>query len=178
MGRHGRLPAPDAAIRLCWFNGSGAEFIAAARQMSARGDAATHFLSPPIVDVVDDRALVGIGAAIHIRGDVNGIEADLTSHVRLLYRVERRAGTWVIVSLDPVYEHDSLVPAVPGDSIRLDAGVLERARPSYRMLTCMLASKGYTVANDLHGNDRPEPVRQLYRTLNNWLSADAGSTSA
>ncbi len=164
--------APDAAIRLSWFRGAGAAFVAASQEMAARGDAATHVLSPPVVDVVGDRATVEIGAAIHLRGDLAGVEVDLTSHARLLYRAERRAERWLIISLDPVYEYDSLVPSIPGTPVRLEAHVLARARPSYRMLTCLLSAKRYTIADDLYGDDRPEPVRQLYRTLFDWLHPD------
>ncbi|MGW2249970.1 hypothetical protein ACWCXH_07190 [Kitasatospora sp. NPDC001660] len=32
--------APDAALRLSWFRGRGAAFIAASQEMAARGDAA------------------------------------------------------------------------------------------------------------------------------------------
>ncbi|MEE6264045.1 MULTISPECIES: nuclear transport factor 2 family protein [Streptomyces] len=165
--------APDAAIRLSWFRGRGAAFIAASQEMAARGDAATHVLSPPIVDVAGDRAAVEIGAAIHLRSELHGVEVDLTSHARLLYRAERRAGRWLITSLDPVYEYDSLAPSIPGTPVRLEADVLARARPSYRMLTCLLGAKDYTIADDLYGDDRPEPVRQLYRRLFDWLRADA-----
>lgn len=164
--------APDAAIRLSWFRGRGAAFIAASQEMAARGDAATHVLSPATVDVVGDRAVVEIGAAIHLRGDLHGVEVDLTSHARLLYRAERRGGRWLITSLDPVYEYDSLAPSSPGTAVWLEADVLARARPSYRMLTCLLSAKDYTIADDLYGDDRPEPVRQLYRTLFDWLRAD------
>ncbi|GGU57569.1 nuclear transport factor 2 family protein [Kitasatospora aureofaciens] len=164
--------APDAAIRLSWFRGRGAAFIAASQEMAARGDAATHILSPATVDVVGDRAVVEIGAAIHLRGDLHGVEVDLTSHARLLYRAERRGGRWLITSLDPVYEYDSLAPSTPGTAVWLEADVLARARPSYRMLTCLLSAKDYTIADDLYGDDRPEPVRQLYRTLFDWLRAD------
>jgi hypothetical protein len=84
------------------------------------------------------------------------------------------AGRWVIASLDPVYEYDSLAPSIPGAPVRLDPDVLARARPSYRMLTCLLGAKGYSIADDLYGDDRPEPVRQLYRTLFGWLRSDTG----
>ncbi|MEU7091697.1 nuclear transport factor 2 family protein [Kitasatospora aureofaciens] len=164
--------APDAAISLSWFRGRGAAFIAASQEMAARGDAATHILSPATVDVVGDRAVVEIGAAIHLRGDLHGVEVDLTSHARLLYRAERRGGRWLITSLDPVYEYDSLAPSTPGTAVWLEADVLARARPSYRMLTCLLSATDYTIADDLYGDDRPEPVRQLYRTLFDWLRAD------
>lgn len=161
--------APDATIRLSWFRGTGKEFVAASKEMAARGDEATHFMSAPIVDVVDDRALAEVGAAIHLRGDLGGTAVDVTSHTRLLYRAERRSERWVLVSLDPVYEYDNLEPSLPGAQPRLDEEVLAQARPSYRMLACLLGASGYTIADDLYGDDRPEPVRQLYRTLFAWL---------
>lgn len=169
--------APDAAIRLSWFRGTGQEFVAASKEMAARGDEAVHFVAAPIVDVVGDRALAEAGATIHLRGDLGGTVVDVTSHARLLYRAERRAGRWVLVALDPVYEYDNLEPSIPGAEVRLDEKVLARARPSYRMLACLLGSSGYPIADDLYGDDRPEFVRRLYRTQFAWLRFDPGSVA-
>ncbi|WP_269854809.1 nuclear transport factor 2 family protein [Streptomyces sp. RPT161] len=165
----GECLAADAAIRLSWFRGSGADFVAASREMAARGDSATHTLGPPVVDVLGAKAVGEVAAAIHMRGELNGVEADLTSHARLLYRAERRTGRWLIVSLDPVYERDSLLPSVPGTHLGIDPDTLAGTRPSYRMLTHLLNARGYPVADDLYGDDRPAPVQRLYRSLFDWL---------
>ncbi|AEW98254.1 nuclear transport factor 2 family protein [Streptantibioticus cattleyicolor] len=162
--------APDAAVRLSWFRGTGAEFVTESEEMAARGDNATHHLCPPVVDVHGTRALAEAPATIHIRSELGGVPVDLTSHARLLYRAERRSGRWVITSLDAVYEHDTLLPAVPGTTIDIDPDALRQARPSYRMLARLLNARGYRV-DDLYGDDRPEPVQRLYRSLSAWLTA-------
>ncbi|GAA2689416.1 nuclear transport factor 2 family protein [Streptomyces lunalinharesii] len=165
--------AVDAAIRLSWFRGSGADFVAASREMAARGDSAAHTLGPPAVDVLGARAVVEVAAAIHMRSELDGVEVDLTSHTRLLYRAERRTGRWVIVSLDPIYERDNLLPSVPGTHLEIDPDALARARPTYRMLTHLLNARGYPIADDLYGDDRPAPVQRLYRSLFDWLGPRA-----
>ncbi|MEU6172083.1 nuclear transport factor 2 family protein [Streptantibioticus parmotrematis] len=174
----GECLAPDAAVRLSWFRGTGAEFVAASREMAARGDTALHSLHPPVVDVHGPRAVIEMPAGIHLRADLNGVEVDLTSRARLLYRAERRAGRWVLVSLDPVYEYDVLLPAVPGTRPAVDPETLAAARPSYRMLTCLLHARGYAVGADLYGDDRPEEVRALYASLFEWLTPGGASAYA
>ncbi|WP_411129241.1 nuclear transport factor 2 family protein [Streptomyces sp. x-19] len=161
--------AADAAVRLSWFRGSGADFVTASQEMAVRGDSATHTLGPPVVDVLGARALVEVAAAIHMRSELNDTQVDLTSHTRLLYRAERRTGRWVIVSLDPVYERDNLLPSLPGTHLEIAPDALARARPSYRMLTHLLNARGYPIADDLYGDDRPTPVQRLYRSLSDWL---------
>lgn len=161
--------AADAAVRLSWFRGSGADFVAASREMAVRGDSATHTLGPPIVDVLGARALVEVAAAIHMRSELNGVQVDLTSHARLLYRAERRTGRWVIVSLDPVYERDSLLPSIPGTHLEIDPDALAGSRPSYRMLAHLFNARGYPIADDLYGDDRPAPAQRFYWSLFDWL---------
>lgn len=168
--------APDAEIRLSWFRGSGADFVTASEQMAAHGDRATHTLGPLIVDIRGDRAVVEVSAAIRIPSLLDGVEVDLTSYARLLYRAERTAPRWMIVSLDAIYERDTLTPTVPGTNITVPQDILEQhGRPSYRMLAHLLGTRGYTIAPDLYGDDRPEPVRELYRSRFDWLDpAESG----
>lgn len=160
--------APDATVRLSWFRGSGEEFVARSREMTGHGDVARHRLGPPVVDVDGPRAVAEVPAAIEVRTELGGVEVDLTSYTRLLYRAEHRSGRWLITSLDPVYERDVLAPVVPGTPVPL--GSLEGLRPSYRFLAQVLGTRGYPIADDLYGDDRPGEVADLYTTLYAWLS--------
>lgn len=163
--------APDSAVRLSWFRGSGEEFVARSREMAGRGDVARHRLGPPVVDADGDRAVAEVPAAIEVRTVLDGVEVDLTSYARLLYRAEVRSGRWLITSLDPVYERDVLTPVVPGTPVPLPS--LEGLRPSYRFLAHVLGTRGYPIAGDLYGDDRPGEVAELYDSLFTWLPGKA-----
>ena len=87
-GRWDRLRAcyaPDSAVRLSWFRGSGEEFAARSREMRGRGDVTRHRLGPPVVDLDGHRAIAEVSAAIELRTVLDGVEVDLTSYTRLLY---------------------------------------------------------------------------------------------
>ena len=161
--------APDAVVRLSWFRGSGADFVAASERMAARGEASTHRLSPPVVHQEGDRAVVELPAVVEMRTTVDGVEVDLNSFARLLYRVERRAGRWLVVALDPVYERDTLAPSHPGTPLTVGPDAVAAFRPPYRFLAYVLTRLGYPIGEDLCGVDRPEAVTELYDAAFAWL---------
>ncbi len=171
-GRWDRLQAcyaPDATVRLSWFRGS-REFAARSREMAGRGDVARHRLAPPVVDLDGTRAVIEVPAAIEVRTALDGIDVDLTSYARLLYRAELRARRWQIRSLDPVYERDVIVPVLPGATLAIHPNVLIGFRPPYQFLAYVLEGRGYPIADDLYGDDRPSEVAELYESLYAWLS--------
>ncbi|WP_328604357.1 nuclear transport factor 2 family protein [Amycolatopsis sp. NBC_00345] len=161
----------DATVRLSWFRGSGAGFVAESEKMAARGDTAAHRLSPPVVHCHGDRALVELPAVIEMRTDLDGTQVDLASAARLCYRVERRDGRWLLASLDPVYERDSLAAAHPGVQLAVGPQDIAAYRPSYRFLSYVLSSRGYTIGDDLYGDDRPDQATRFYDDARTWLNA-------
>ncbi|WP_028927448.1 nuclear transport factor 2 family protein [Pseudonocardia acaciae] len=162
--------ADDAAIRLSWFRGGGAEFIAESQKMAARGDTARHRLSPPVVHQQDGRAFVELPAVIEVRTVVDDVEVDLASAARLYFRVERRDGRWLIASLDPVYEQDTITPVHPGVSLRIAPADVAAYRPPYRFLSYVFSRRGYRIGDDLYGDDRPEETARFYADAFTWLS--------
>ncbi|WP_009478415.1 nuclear transport factor 2 family protein [Rhodococcus sp. JVH1] len=169
---------PDAQIRLSWFQGNGAQFVAESEEMSRRGQQATHRLSPPAVWVHGDRAVVAISAVIEFRDEIGGVEADLASYTRLVYRLEKHSGTWQVVSLDCIYERDSLVPTVPGDTPQIDKAALADLRAPYRFLGYYLRHSGYSITDDLYGDDRPDEVEELYVSAFAWARETKQLTEA
>ncbi|AHH18563.1 SnoaL-like domain-containing protein [Nocardia nova SH22a] len=169
--------AGDSAVRLSWFRGNGPDFVTASEDMAARGDKGVHRMHPPIVEIDGDRALVELGAGIETRTVLDDVELDLVSYARLIYRARRYDGRWLITALDPVYERDTLTPAVPGTPLRIEPEVLASFRPSYRMLSYVLDRRGYTVGGDLFGDDRPDEVRALEREGKTWLHTDRSSAT-
>ncbi|WP_410565799.1 nuclear transport factor 2 family protein [Amycolatopsis sp. cmx-4-61] len=162
--------ADDSAIRLSWFRGGGAEFVAESRKMAERGDLAVHRLSPPVVHQHGDRAIVELPAVIELRTIVDDVEADLASAGRLHYRVARRDGRWLITALDPVYERDRLTPAHPGVTLPVGPADVASYRPPYRFLCYVFSRRGYTVGDDLYGDDRPAEVARFHEAAFAWLA--------
>jgi hypothetical protein len=61
-----------------------------------------------------------------------------------------------------------LLPAVPGQSIVIDAEALKPFRSSYRLLSYVLSRNNYQVNPDLPGDDRQETVDKLENELFSW----------
>ena len=162
---------PDSSVSLSWFNGNGLDFVARSRVMSESGLRPLHRLSPPVVHVNGTRGFVELPAAIEVRFPVEGVEADLISYSRLLYRVEHRALGWRILSLNAVYERDTLAPAIPGTVLTVDVERFARFRQSYRCLAYHISLRGQIAADDLYGDDQPDRANALYDDIRQWLQA-------
>jgi hypothetical protein len=162
---------PQAGIRLSWFRGSGHDFVVESEKMARSGLRATHRLSPPVVSRHGTRAVVEMPAGIEFRDVIGGVEVDLTSFTRLVYRVEKVDEYWQVAALDCIYERDSLVPTTPGDVPRLDRERLAAIRRPYRFLGYHLGERGYRISSDLYGDDQPADVAELYRASFAWARA-------
>ena len=110
-------------------------------------------------------------AVIEMRTVIDDTETDLASTARLYYRLERRDGRWLILALDPVYERDSLTAVHPAVTLAVGPDDVAGYRASYRFLAYVLSRRGYTVADDLYGDDRPEETTRFYRETWAWLQA-------
>lgn len=159
---------PDSLIRVSWFSGTGDAFVTGSIDMARRGVLAKHRLGPILVRLAGDRAIATLGAAIDIPAQVAGVEAQLSSHARFMYRAERRAQVWKISGFDAVYVRDELVASIPGQSLQIRQADIAQFRPSYRMLSYVLSTQGYTVNSALPGDDRPDTVRALEAELFGW----------
>jgi len=159
---------PDSRVRLSWFDGSGEDFVKGSIDMAARGMKAKHRIAPPVVRVCGDRGVASLSAIIDIPAVVKGVEVQLSSYARFLYRVERRGGAWGIVFFDAVYVRDELVPAIPGEAVPVSAAELAPYRKSYRMLCFLLSLTGYAPSQDLAGDDLPETAAALSAEIYDW----------
>jgi hypothetical protein len=161
----------ESRVRSMWFTGTGRAFAEASRGMAARGDRSRHRLSVPAVHVRGERAVVSMPMAIEFRVEVHGVEADLISYARGIYRLQRRAGRDGICDLSTVYERDTLWPVVPGDTIPLDRDRLARMPSSYRMLAYYFDIRGYDVNTNMPGDDRPETADGVVTEAFDWLKS-------
>jgi pyridoxine 4-dehydrogenase len=184
---------PDSRVHITWFDGTGAEFVELSRAVFAEGIRPSHRLSPPAVQLAGERAVAEVPTEISVIQSFGGVEAYVVSYTRLLYRLERSHstehnsstegdsstegsssiegsnGNWKIISLDCIYERDTLVPVVYGTSPKLDPDILRRFRRPFMYLAYHLHEIGKSVRDDLYGDDRPEQVEALYESACSWL---------
>ena len=164
---------PDSHVRVSWFRGSGADFVQGSVDMARRNVLAKHRLSPIRVVVSGNRAVASMSAIVEIPAQPQGIEMNLLSYTRFIYRAERREDQWRIFSFDAIYLRDELTPAIPGLSISIDPSELQSFRPPYRLLSYILSKEGYTVDAELAGADRPESIQALMREVFTWAGVKA-----
>ncbi|QJY48895.1 nuclear transport factor 2 family protein [Pseudonocardia broussonetiae] len=100
--------APGSRVRVSWFEGTGAGFVAGARARAARGGTPSfHEIGAVSVVVNGRRALADAPCAVHIRACLDGADADLVSRGRVCWRVAETGGRWRIASLDMIYVRDA-----------------------------------------------------------------------
>lgn len=157
-----RCFAEDSQVEISWYQGSGAGFVAASQNMKTR---APHKLNNTLVWVKGDRAATVTMGCIQTRSQVGGQLMDLTSYVRFLYTLRRAGGRWQIVTMNCIYEKDCLTPAWP----ELACEQAPIRRESYGNLARVLGAEGYTIAEDLPGDDRPEITQALFQKADAWL---------
>jgi hypothetical protein len=66
------------------------------------------------------------------------------------------------------YMRDELAARIPGESVPVTAADVAGYRPSYRFLSHVLANGGYSVRDDLAGEDKPETVEALCTQVYGW----------
>ncbi len=161
---------PNATVTTSWLHGSVADFVSSAEGGSpgSSGPIVSR-LGPPVVDHVGRRAVVELPSTTTRWIPVNGVEAELVSFMRLLYRVEQRDGVWRISDLTAINEGGTLSPAVPGTDLQVDPDALVGLRHSYRWLAYTRSLEGDTLSPDLFGIDRIDAVNALYEDALAWL---------
>lgn len=161
----------DSRVRVTWFEGTIAEFIAMSTERGKRNGTGVHAINPVRLRVNGDRALVESQGQILIRPRIDGVECDVTSWCRFFSRVERREGEWRLSTFDSIYVKDRIDPVAPDAVLLLESAILAEGRRSYRHLTYLNLKSGYQVPDDLPGDDRPELVEALYAEAERWLRA-------
>lgn len=161
----------DARIFLSWIDGTAAEFVRRSQRMAEiPGGHAIHHSGATLVQLNRDRALADTPCAILMRRYFDGVECDMTGYCRHRSRVERRAGTWRLLSLTGVYEKNTLVPVLPGTAPKLDERRLAGYRPSYNFQCYHREQQGNTAHADRPGSDRPDLVEVLEAADRAWLA--------
>ena len=159
----------DATVETSWMRGSARAFAAGGAQRSAGSGTIVNRVGAPAVQVCGQRGFAELYSATTRWIPVNGVEAVLTSFMRLLYRAEQRQGAWKISAMSAVNEGDTLEPAVPGTDLGVDPAALAGLRRSYRFLAYTRSLDGTAVSQDLPGVDRPDEVSAVYASVAEWL---------
>lgn len=172
----------DSTVRVTWFQGSGPEFVAAAtaisKQFLSGGDGfGGHRMGPILVKVVGDRAVAECSANIDIVSDTFGARATVRSHGRAVYRMVRTESEWKIYAFEWIYEHDELIPAVPGQAVQVDLHKLAEYRVSYQFLSYFQGIHGVQADQELPGEDRPELIAAFYQGVYDWLESGQSVSS-
>jgi SnoaL-like protein len=163
----------DATVETSWMRGSAQAFAAGGAERTASSGTIINRVGAPAVQVSGQRGFAELYSTTTRWIPVNGVEAVLTSFMRLLYRVEERQGAWKISAMSAVNEGDTLEPAVPGTDLGVDPAALAGLRHSYRFLAYTRSLDGIAVSQDLLGVDRPDEVKALYASVAEWLEGRA-----
>ncbi|KAL3442488.1 hypothetical protein BJX65DRAFT_299000 [Aspergillus insuetus] len=171
---------PDASqtcIDITWYQGDVDGFVAGSREMAARGGGSTiHTITPVDVRINGGKAFcVSVGSIIS-RFSSGGVDYDLVSHCRFLSRLQKEGDSgnrgWMMLSMEVIYIHDGIIPAIPADidvqfQAAVDAGTT--TRESYKYLALVLLQRGYRVKDSLPGVDDPQRLEAVMQKNLSWL---------
>lgn len=159
----------DSYVRVTWFSGTGAEFAQMSRDMATKGRHSKHPIWPIRARVVGDRGLVESYSEILNRSVIDGVEVDMTQYCRFFSQVVRTEAGWKMKSFEAIYQKDCIMPVNPADKVPIDWHEVGRYRGSYRIWAWAMSKRGYTVPDDLLGDDRPDIVAEFYGQMEEWL---------
>jgi hypothetical protein len=159
----------DSRVKTTWFSGTGRAFAEASRDMLRRGRESIHLITPTDIRVNGDRALSESHAQIHNRSVIHDVEVDMVQYCRFYSRVVRTPAGWRLASFDGIYHKDTIVPTNPSQTVPIDWEKLKHLRPSYRIWAYAISLKGYDIAQDELGDDRPDLLEPFYAAAEQWL---------
>jgi hypothetical protein len=131
-----------------------------------------YLIAPAEIRVNGDRALCESNAQIVNRSVLHGVEVDMVQFCRFFSRVVRTADGWRLKSFDGIYHKDTIAPVNPADTVPIDWEQLRHLRSSYRIWAYAIAQKGYEIAQDELGDDRPDLLEPFYAAAERWLAGD------
>ncbi|MEP6928754.1 MAG: hypothetical protein ABI850_02030 [Flavobacterium sp.] len=160
--------AENSTVTISWFKGSGHEFVDASSKMETY---APHKLFDTLIWLNNKKAVSLTMATIQIRQEIDEHLLELQSDVKLLYKTQKINNEWSIISMEGIYEKDSLLPVSPVDGIIIPQEEISKYRPSYANMSYALSKSGYAIDVNLPGIDNPETVAKLYQESEDWLNS-------
>lgn len=162
--------AEDAKIHTSWQSGNVKSFVGQHPAESATENFNVNRCGGALIHQNNNRAFVEYPTTTIRSVKVNGVDAILTSYMRLLYRVEKRSGIWKIVEMTSINEADELQPAIPGTDLKINPDDVKNLRISYRWLAYTRINAGDNISQDLLGVDKPDDVQKIYDEAEKWLN--------
>jgi hypothetical protein len=161
----------DATIRTSWFHGNARDFAEGSKAMADRGRHSKHPIWPVYARVNRDRALVESRSQIQNRSEIYGVGVDTVQYVRFVSRVRRTPAGWRLVSFEGIYEKGTIAPVNPHDTVPVDWDEVTAATPrtSYQLHAWAISRRGYSVPDDLLGDDEPQQLREFFAAEEEWL---------
>jgi hypothetical protein len=160
---------PDSVVDVSWFKGSGAKFVELSKTAVRPGAINFHTMTPPVVNVRQDRATSETPCILRGYAMMNGVEISFEGHVRLFWRALRDGDGWLIAGMRCIYLKDEMRGRNPNRQPMFDDAKLETYRDSYRFTTANLVNLGFGVRDDLPGVDRPDLEAALRSGEQAWL---------
>jgi hypothetical protein len=161
----------DGYMMATWFQGPKEDFIRVSQEGFEKGVNILHYTGASQARVAGDRAVSQTRMTIMQRGEVHGVEVDVTCIGRFYDFFAKRNGAWRIVLRQPIYEKDRLDPVQPDATVHLDPELLGKFPVGYRHLAYLQVQVGYPVKPDMPGLRGPE-VGELYKRGAAWLAGD------
>ncbi|HTZ25637.1 MAG TPA: nuclear transport factor 2 family protein [Streptosporangiaceae bacterium] len=164
----------DAVIRTSWFHGNARDFAEGSKVMADRGRHSKHPIWPVYARVNGDRALVESRSQIQNRSEIDGVAVDTVQYVRFVSRVRRTPSGWRLVTFEGIYEKGTIAPVNPGDTVPISWDEVTAATPrtSYQLHAWAISRRGYSVPDDLLGDDEPQQLREFFAAEEAWLLAE------
>ena len=159
----------NGRMNATWFQASAGDFIAGCRKAFEAGLVGLHTLGGTSIEVRDSRAVAHTKMQIVQRGEVDGVEVDVTCVGRFVDALEKRDGRWGMVLRQPVYELDRMTPVGSAQLPELDDTLLRAYPEGYRYLAYLQTKMGFAVSEALPGTRGPE-ISELNARMSEWLN--------
>ena len=161
--------AEDSHVRVTWFRGTGKRFAEMSRDMAEKGRHSKHPIWPISARVGGDRGLVESYSEIQNRSVIDGVEVDMTQYCRFFSQVVRTEAGWKMKSFEAIYQKDNITTVNPAQQVPVVWEEVRKFRNSYRIWAWAMTKRGYSVPDDLLGDDRPDVVAEFYGKMKEWL---------
>lgn len=159
----------DARMTATWFDGTFSDFILAAQDSWRKGSSSQHFLGGTVSTLRGPKAIAQTRMSIMVRGQLQGLEVDVTCTGRFYDRVEKREGQWRILKRNVIYEKDRMDLVDPSASLKLDTLKLNQFPDGYRHLAYLQSSHGANVSTEL-ASSRGPALEKLILEGQTWLN--------
>lgn len=135
--------------------------------MATGGNSAVHSICPVEVHLQNDKALTESTGSISIRFEYMGNSYDCVSLCSFISRLEFVGGEWRLLTLQAIYNRDSIIPVVPCAPVdfHLPAG----SRSSYKCIAWVLTRQGFQIKTNLPGVDDVAASQKLMDDGFRWL---------